>query len=218
LIELFKFQDKKLTDKITQKPGVPLPDVDAMNDAIKDEWEPDPFTSEPRGPWVQWYTVQCVNPATGSALTVSNGTKGQQKAWEDLKSRISLTRKIERDPLLYPEIMLGSKMWKTGYGMRLRPEFEIVGWKSFGPPTAPAIQAPSAPIASITAVEIINDTIPEHPAPKMEPAKKVDLYAKYGAGAKGVEMNEAANPKPRVRNPEPDWVPWDDPMPANLKD
>ena len=73
---------------------------------------------------------------------------------------------------------------KTHYGMKVAPDYEIVGWRNFGGSSVPAIapapvnQLPGAAVAPITASEIVGDSIPDHPAPggvfrvKEKPAKK----------------------------------------------
>jgi hypothetical protein len=65
-------------------------------------------------------------------------------------------------------------MMKTRFEVKQRPHFEIIDWRDFGNPQVSAIAAPVAPL---TPAEIVNDTIPDHPAPTSKPksAGKIDL-------------------------------------------
>jgi hypothetical protein len=170
IIEIIRWNDKKVVDRIVQKSGEPLPDVDALNNAIpREDWEEDPFTGDPRGPWVKNYTVHLVNPGTGEKLSVSNSTTGQKIAWQNLKERVAFMRNF-RGELVYPEVLLSSKSMKTHYAFKARPDFEIVGWRNFGGSPAPVLAPPSdkpgGTVPPLTADEIVQDEIPDHPAPK----------------------------------------------------
>ena len=169
-IELIRWKDKKLFDRIVLKPGVVLPNFESLNAAIPvTEWEESPFTGEAVGPWVKNWTVHLVSAETGSKLTVSNSTVGQKVAWQALKERVAFMRQF-RGALVYPEVKLSSTSMKSHYGIKLIPDFEIVGWRNFGASSAPVLApppVPGTPVAPITASEIVDDTIDDvSPAPK----------------------------------------------------
>ena len=58
----------------------------------------------------------------------------------ELKSQISNVRFAY--PGAVPVVQLGSTMWKTGFGLKPRPEFKVIGWRNKG--NAP-VQLPHSP-------------------------------------------------------------------------
>jgi hypothetical protein len=155
--ENLKWSGKKVVDRTVPEAGKPLPEVDKLNAAIPvKDWEED-FNGNPKGPWARNYTVHLVDPKTGAKIIVSNSTVGMRIAYQELKERTQFMRKF-RGENVYPEVMLSEAQMRTSFGMKLRPHFEIVGWRAFGAPSAPDIAGP-------TASEIVNDEIPDHSAP-----------------------------------------------------
>jgi hypothetical protein len=127
-IELLRWNDKKVVDRIVQKPGDPLPDPDYLNAKIpQSEWEED-FSGNPKGPWQKNYTNFLVDPKTGAKFIVSNSTVGQRIAFENLKERVGFMRRLRGH--VYPLVMLSSKSMRTKFGMKMRPDFEIIDWRT----------------------------------------------------------------------------------------
>jgi hypothetical protein len=162
---------KKVVGRIVQQPGEPPPDVDALDAKIpKSEWEENPF-GEPKGQLQ--YSVFMVDPKDGSKIVSSNSTFGQKAAFDELKDRVKFMRNL-RGARVVPVVELSSKQMKTRFGVKIRPHFEIVDWRNFGPP-APAIAAPVDPpkdntVAKPIAAEIVNDAIPwDDPVPDLNP-------------------------------------------------
>jgi hypothetical protein len=70
-----------------------------------------------------------------------------------------------RGPNLVPIVELSSTLMPTRYGPKPRPHLEVKEWRDLGGP-APVQGLPGVSAAKPTAAEIVNDSIPDHPAPK----------------------------------------------------
>jgi cell division septation protein DedD len=137
----------------------PLPDPDELNAAIpKSEWETG-IDGVPRPPWAHTVAVYLVCPATGQAFTYTSSTIGAHIAYDQLREAV-ITMRALRGARVMPLVLLGDRPMKTKFGMKLRPNFEIIGWRAPGEPqpiagemqpqltaptTAPATAAPSEP-------------------------------------------------------------------------
>jgi hypothetical protein len=65
-----KAGDQKVVDRIVQKSGEPLPDIDTLNNSVPREfWEAD-FNGNMKGPWAKNYTVGLVDPDSGAKVIV----------------------------------------------------------------------------------------------------------------------------------------------------
>jgi hypothetical protein len=151
--EIIRWEDKRVIERIVERPGEALPDIDAMNDAVdRKEWVPD-FNGVLRGPYVLNFTVYLVDPETGARVITSNSTIGQGIAFGNLHDRVSFMRRL-KESRVYPIIMLSSATMKTKFGERKRPDFEIVDWRTLdGGHTA--ISGPvGSPVAPPTTGEI----------------------------------------------------------------
>jgi hypothetical protein len=85
-----------------------------------------------------------------------NSTVGQRIAFENLKERTEFMRRL-RGENVYPKVMLSSASMRTRYGIKQRPDFEIVDWVTLGgPESAPALAPPSKP----SSAEIIGEDLP----------------------------------------------------------
>ena len=125
------------------------PDVKALNAEIpKSEWEIG-LDGELREPWQLQHVVYLLDEKTGSKYTALNSTTGMRIAWEALVDRVKTFRKIHKAQVR-PIIVLSWAPFKTQYGMRDRPEFEIKGWLGASEPE-PKKLAPA---------DIIDDDIP----------------------------------------------------------
>lgn len=125
----------------------PLPDPEELNAAIPmEEWEVG-IDGKPRKPWQHTVLVYFVNPATGEIYTYSAATIGAHIAHDQLKESV-ITMRALRDQKCMPLVNLSERPMKTNFGMRMRPHFEIVDWKTPGSPGdsgEAALPKPSAP-------------------------------------------------------------------------
>jgi hypothetical protein len=164
VIAVFEFLQRwsnKKPDIITEKP---LPDPESLNASIpQSEWELD-LNGKPRPPWAHAVGAYLVDPASGAIFTYANSTMGAHMAIDQLREATVVMRSL-RGMRVTPLVKLTSRPFKTSFGMRTRPFFEIVEWRKppgedstlpaskplpqlTGPATAPA--APAAPAARAT--------------------------------------------------------------------
>jgi hypothetical protein len=157
-----RWRDHKPED-ITAKP---LPDVDDLNSSVPvSEWELG-VDKKPRPPYEHTVVVRLVNPATGSLYTYASATVGGHIAYEDLQQSVKVMRMLKGAPVV-PQGELSAKPFKTGYGLKTRPHFEITGWVTPGgnaslPAVAPPLQLPSAAALSEPAASEPEAAVVEH--------------------------------------------------------
>jgi hypothetical protein len=139
----------------------PLPDPQQLNSAIpQSEWEKGLNSNDLRPPWERIIAVILVDPATGAVYRYTSSTVGARIAFDALRESVITTRML-RGTKVIPLVHLDERPFKTNFGMRKRPHFQVVGWKSPGddggkaPPqlSGPAVapqEAPPAPAATST--------------------------------------------------------------------
>ena len=64
-------------------------------------------------------------------VTFSNNAAGSAVAIKELEHRIRWKRALHGGQEIYPLTKLTDAPWKTGVGMRRRPDFPILGWRQF---------------------------------------------------------------------------------------
>jgi hypothetical protein len=110
---------------------LPLPDPDQLNAAIPiEEWEVG-VDNKPRKPWAHVVAVYFVNAATGELYSYVAATVGAHIAFEALREAVIMMRML-RGAKCMPLVSLAEKPWRTSFGLRRRPDFRIVGWKTPG--------------------------------------------------------------------------------------
>jgi hypothetical protein len=158
---LQRWAESRPVETIMQKAGEPLPDVEALNEAIPvEEWELG--LNGKRPPWQLNSVCYLIDPQTGSNFTFSNSTTGARIACEKLRERLETMRRF-RGANCTAVVKLGSRVMRTQFGQKRRPEFEIERWFSFGEEAAPA-QIEHKPslkeVAPPTLSEEMGDEIP----------------------------------------------------------
>ena len=164
VLGVFECLQRWCNKKAETKTEKPLADPDVLNAAIPmSEWELD-LNGKPRPPWAHTVGAYLVDPASGAIFTYANHTVGAHMAVDQLKESTLVMRSL-RNARVTPLVKLTSRPFKTAFGMRTRPFFEIVEWRKppgedntlpaskplpqlTGPATAPA--APAAPAARAT--------------------------------------------------------------------
>ena len=101
------------------------PEVDEMPDRDQEEW-PAGFNGEPSDPWKDTRYLQLICRKTGADYTFITDTNGGHRAIGDLKGQIRNVRAVT--PGAMPIVGLGATQMKTKYGMKPRPQFDILGW------------------------------------------------------------------------------------------
>jgi hypothetical protein len=126
----------------------PLPDPDDLNAAIPiKEWEIG-LDGQPRKPWAHTVVVYLVNLGTGEFYTYAGSTIGGRIANDFLRESV-ITMRMLRGARVMPLVNLGERPMKTKFGMKTRPSFEIIAWKTPGdrfalPTEPPTLQLPNA--------------------------------------------------------------------------
>jgi hypothetical protein len=144
---LQKWKDNK-PEVISAKP---LPDPDELNSAIPlNEWEVG-LDGQPRRPWAHTVLVYLVNLGTGEFYTYPSATIGGHIAFDHLKEAVMTMRALRRARVM-PLVNLAERPMKTKFGVKTRPHFDIVGWKTPGDsaalPTGPAPPSLTPPARS----------------------------------------------------------------------
>jgi hypothetical protein len=144
---LQKWKDNK-QDIIRDKP---LPDIEQLNAAIpQSEWEHG-LDGNLRKPWEHVVIVCMIDPNTGKSFRYTAATRGAHIAYDDLKEAVITMRALRGDAVI-PAVNLSERPFKTNFGMRKRPHYEIVGWKTPGGdaqavsarPVTPQLAGPAA--------------------------------------------------------------------------
>ena len=176
---LQRWQDNK-PEKITAKP---LPDPDDLNSAIPiKEWELG-VDGKPRPPWAHYAAVYLVNPATGKLYVYSAATDGGHIAYDDLKQSVKNMRMLSSGVQVIPMVDLGEKPFQTRFGLKSRPHFAIIDWRSPGggdalSPTPSPLQLPPSAAVPIPASEPAAE-------PPGEPASNVETLPPRGGRGRG---------------------------------
>jgi hypothetical protein len=125
---LQRWKDKKVIEEITAKP---LPDVANLNGAVPmKEWELG-FNNTPKAPWVHQYVIYLIDPASAALFTYLNNTVGCRICFEHLRERV-ITMRTLRGARVMPMVKPTHRPMKTSFGMKHRPELEIIGWRTLG--------------------------------------------------------------------------------------
>jgi hypothetical protein len=152
----------KLPEVITERP---LPNVDALNDAIpKEQWPIGRFSGAAEPPWKPVWFAYLVRPTDATTLTFVNSTAGSRVAVQRLRERIKTMSALRGVPVR-PIVKLGWAEMPSSFGPRPRPDFVVEDWRSFGgeqpaqlaPPTPEQI---GKPVAEPTVSEEIGYDLP----------------------------------------------------------
>jgi hypothetical protein len=162
------WKEKRATT-IVKEAGKDLPDLDELNAKIPEsEWEKG-LNGQPEKPWKKNWVAYLLDPKTAGVYTFINSTKGQKIAIETLESKVRTMRAL-RGSAAVPVVELGSKPMPTEFGQKMRPHFEIIGWRALGgggkaapqiehKPTEPSGQMPGKPVEPVSLSEEMNDKI-----------------------------------------------------------
>ena len=101
------------------------PSRDDLPDQDDSLW-PLGLNSEPTDPWRDTRYLYLVNPRTGADYTFITDSYGGRRGVGSLK--VMNVRMAH--PGAVPVIKTKSAPFKTSYGMKKRPEFEVIGWRN----------------------------------------------------------------------------------------
>jgi hypothetical protein len=139
---LQRWEDDRVIEEIKKKPGDELPSVDELNGAIPQEQWADGIDGKPRPPWQLNDVVYLLSVRGAEKFTFLNSTLGAKIAAARLLDRIDAMRMMGGASVI-PVVELGSRPMKTAFGQKLRPHFEVVSWRDFGPAGAAVGQSPT---------------------------------------------------------------------------
>jgi len=123
-----------LEHRIT-KPGQYHPKRHEMPDRDESEWQIG-RQGKAEDPWKDTRYVLMINTETAAKYTFITDTYGGSVAVSELKDRIKTVRQAR--PGVIPIVKLISWTMPTGYGIKPRPKFEVVGWSGGSAAPAPA--------------------------------------------------------------------------------
>jgi hypothetical protein len=103
------------------------PDRDDLPDQDESLW-PLGLDGKPADPWKDTRYLNLINPWTGADYTFVTDSYGGRKGVGILKSKITNVRMAH--PRAVPVVKCTTAPFKTQYGMRKRPEFEVIGWRN----------------------------------------------------------------------------------------
>jgi hypothetical protein len=144
---LRRWKDNQPADIIIK----PLPDPEELNAKISEsDWEMG-RDGKPRPPWQYYVGIDFVDPATGKGYRYEHNTWGARIAWNELLEAVANMRILRGDKCV-PFVRVTEKPWKLDTGMRKRPAFEILYYKTPGgdreaipaKPSAPQLTGPNA--------------------------------------------------------------------------
>src|SRR5262249_17903512 len=116
---------KPIEHRVTH-PGQQHPARDELPDQDKTLW-PKGLDGQPADPHKDTRYVRFIDPRTGADYTLVTDSYGGRRAVGDLKRQISNIRMAYPDAV--PEVKLGSAAFKSQFGTRKRPDFQVVGWR-----------------------------------------------------------------------------------------
>ena len=119
----------KKAESITTKP---LPSPEELNASVPmAEWEPG-IDGKLKPPWAHVAIVYLIDPRTAGLFTYLNSTIGAHIAWDVLREKVRTMRALRGERVLALVRLSTRPMKTTNFGMKTRPEFEIVGWRLLG--------------------------------------------------------------------------------------
>src|SRR5262249_4126696 len=134
-----------MSELIMKQRGKPLADVDELNEQIpQDEWG-DGLDGKPRPPWQRVYLVYLIRLHDASMFTFISGTSGARIAFNKLANQVYNMR-VLRGANVAPILKLSAKPMKTKFGVKMRPDFEIVEFREIGGggQSVPQIESPKS--------------------------------------------------------------------------
>ncbi len=119
-------ENKPIEHRITSA-GQIHPGRDDLPDQDDSLW-PLGLDGEPADPWRDTRYLYLVNPRTGADYTFITDSYGGRKGVGSLKSKIMNVRMAH--PGALPVVKCTTAPFKTSYGMKKRPEFEVIDWRN----------------------------------------------------------------------------------------
>ena len=181
--------------------ALPLPDPDLLNSAIPaSEWEIG-LSGTPTPPWQHTVVAYGIDPIGAGTYTYVSATVGGHIAIDQLNDAID-TMKMLRGEQVMPLVRLTDRPMKTKFGLKSRPHFQIVDWRTRGngaalPPSPPPLQlsseaAPTAASKSEPAAATPSAHVPvaeTPPPPKGRTPGKTTVTSGKPAGKSKIQVD-----------------------------
>jgi hypothetical protein len=116
------------------------PDREDLGDLDAKAWSLG-LDGKPADPWKDTRYLYLVNPRTGADYTFVTDSYGGRKGVGNLKTKIMNVRMAHAGAV--PVIKASFAPFKTQYGMRKRPEFEVLNWRNAG--SGQTVNVPNGP-------------------------------------------------------------------------
>jgi hypothetical protein len=143
----------------------PLPDLDALNEAIpKEQWGVFPNGS-PKPPWSHAFKFYFLDDKTGTRATFGTNTVGGSICYEELKDKVKWIRKL-RGPGALPRVQPTWAPMRTKHSPhpKKRPELRVIEYVAFAEggfvtlPASPTPRLPAAhPVQSATRLQKVEE-------------------------------------------------------------
>jgi hypothetical protein len=157
-----RFHEEGPPEVVAKKPGEPLPDVDALNEAIpRAQWR-EGLDGEPEPPWRRWFITVFLDTVTAQLFTHANSTVGAKIATLKLEQSVDWMSALKGAEVM-PLIELRSASMANKYNT-LRPDFFIVGWRVFDGDALRIVDQNTSALKAIappSLKEELNDEIPD---------------------------------------------------------
>jgi hypothetical protein len=120
------------------EPGEKWPDIEELNAAAPPEEWRDHFGKR-IGPWQKTYMAYLFDEKTTEVFTYPTTTAGGFRAIHELRKATERAQLVCGQEV-YPLITLGDAAFPTSFGLRRRPNFNILGYQPLGPRQASPAQ------------------------------------------------------------------------------
>jgi hypothetical protein len=161
-----KFIQQKLVDTKIVPPNENMPDIERMNEeAPKEEWGTD-LNGNPAGPYSRVLVLKFIEEPALTRFAFVTQSIGGSIAVGDLCDKIKIMRRLH-GPEVTAIVSPQTTLFKTRFGVRKRPNFEVVAWRKLGGEGGGKLPAAPQPLTLGTTVapptlreEMGGDTIP----------------------------------------------------------
>jgi hypothetical protein len=183
----------------------PLPNIEELNSAIPmGEWEKG-VDNKPRPPWAHTVVVYFVDLGTGAFFTYVATTTGAHMAYDALRESV-LTMRALRGTRSMPLVRLEERPFKTNFGLRTRPHFQIIDWKEPGgdnnalppKPSTPQLGSPTKTASAPMSAPAVNNPTQTYQAKPKPPVKLANETLHVMGDVKPLTASEILN----------DELPW----------
>jgi hypothetical protein len=133
-----RWEAQKPAEIIVKQAGKPFPEREDLQPPVPTDgvWPNNPDGSEGKDPWQRTMHLYLCDETTSAGYTFASSSWGAKSSITDLA--VTIRNHRYKEPGALPIVTLGSAPFKTRFGLRKKPAFDIVGWTGVtGPETRP---------------------------------------------------------------------------------